>query len=124
MKGDAVKKDYTQKGGAVMKRVLPLCLAMMLAACDQAPPAAPGEPPQVKATPVVDAPKTSPMPIQPLSSAPAVPVTQPLPALVKPPTETGTAHGSPAVSSTAAQTGTAAASATPAASPSPSVSGS
>ena len=119
-----MKQEYYQERGAVMKRLLPLCLAIMLAACDQAPPAAPDATPQVKATPVLNAPKTLPMPIQPLSSAPAMPVTQPLP-LIKAPAETGTAHAKPTVSSTAALSATASATVTPAAAaPSPSVSGS
>ena len=89
-----------------MKRVLVLILAGLISACGKAPESTEPPPPEspaptaTKATPVQNAPKTIPIPIQPLTSAPVVPHTIPIPALAVTPSKTGTATATPAISPT------------------------
>jgi hypothetical protein len=104
-----------------MKQVLLLFLAVLISACDRGPESPVQEPAGAAGTPVQEtprppvqnAPQTSPVPIQPLTSAPAMPHTLPIPALV-----TGT--GTPAVSAAPSESGSAASPGKP----SPSVTGS
>ena len=93
-----------------MKRVLVLCLAGLVSACNKAPET---EGPMPRATPVQNAPATTPSPIQPLTSAPAMPHTTVVATPIATPAETtGTAAPSPSASPQAS------------ASPSPSATGS
>lgn len=75
-----------------MNKILTLILAAGVAACCRAPePPAPTASEPV-ATPVRNAPKTTPIPIQPLDTVPAIPHTAPIstPIPATAPEETGT----------------------------------
>ena len=81
-----------------MKKVYLLVLEALvltfLPACNQEPGSPVPEFARPKATPVPDAPKTIPIPIQPFTSAPAtaeMPHTTPIPVPLSTPVETGTA---------------------------------
>ncbi len=81
-----------------MKTVFLLFLAAFISGCDQAPEAPAPEAPVTKATPVRNAPQNTPIPIQPLTSAPAMPQTAPIPALISTRMATGTAGATATVS--------------------------
>lgn len=86
--------------GSGMKRILVLSLVAFISACERAPQPQPPvqKTPEPKATPVQNAPKTTPIPIQPLTSVPEVPHPTVMPTPNSTPAETGTDSGSPIIS--------------------------
>ena len=78
-----------------MKKALALFLAVLVSACDRMPESQVKESPGAGATPVQNAPQTTPIPIQPITATPEMPRTTPIPTPVSTPAESGTATETP-----------------------------